>query len=87
MQVLDIDKKLHSAVGLGFYLSALFTLNFQPIFALIICAILKELFDYVLYGKADKNDFLATLNPFIVLNYYAKAVNLKEKILRLKKKN
>lgn len=75
------DKHLHSAVGLGFYLAALFTLDFRCLIGLAIVAILKEIFDYFLYKKFDFKDFKASLNPFIVLNYYAKTVNLKERIL------
>ena len=69
------DKVVHSAVGLGFYLAALFTLNAWVLLALVLTAFGKELIDWLRYGDFDEWDLLATLNPFIVIKWYLRITN------------
>lgn len=64
------DKVLHSAVGLGFYLSALLTLNAWALAALVAVAVGKEFIDWIRGGKFDWGEVFATLNPFIVICWY-----------------
>lgn len=68
------DKVVHSAVGLGFYLSALLTLNPWALLALVAVAGGKELIDWIRYGDFDESDFLATLNPLIVIKWYLRKI-------------
>lgn len=65
-----MDKVVHSAVGLGFYLASIIMLNAYILLALVICASAKELFDWVRYGRFDSADLVATLNPIIVIRWY-----------------
>ena len=69
------DKVVHSAVGLGFYLSAILTLNAWALLALVSVAVGKELIDWLRYGDFDEWDLLATLNPMIVIRWYFRITN------------
>lgn len=76
-----LDKVIHSAVGLGVYLTLMICsiLNYLDLNWLIwITPLLlgagKELVDKFRYGKFDKRDLWATLNPFIVLKWYKKQI-------------
>lgn len=71
-----MDKVVHSAVGVGMYISAalmLFVdvmLTIYILISLVVIALLKEVYDYIDYGKFDWKDFTATLNPFVLIRWY-----------------
>jgi len=68
------DKVLHSAVGLGAYMTAFLAIilgaSIWILIAPVLMALGKELFDLVRGGSFDLGDFFATLNPFVVISWY-----------------
>ena len=68
------DKVLHSAVGLGAYMTALLAIILGASMWVLIAPLLlglgKETFDLLRGGKFDVPDLLATLNPMIVIKWY-----------------
>ena len=73
------DKVLHSAVGLGAYLTAFLSIMLGAsvwiLIAPLLMAVGKELIDWLRYGDFDEWDLLATLNPFIVVKWYFRITN------------
>ena len=73
-----MDKVVHSAVGAGVYFAILIVIFFSVkialllFVALIAAATAKELIDKARYGKYDIEDLKATLNPFVLFNWYRK---------------
>lgn len=73
----ELDKVIHSAVGLGSILTALSGLVFWMLgvgylvlFMPIVLAIGKEIIDKISYGKFDVDDVKSTLNPLIIIKWY-----------------
>lgn len=73
------DKVLHSAVGLGAYMTALLAIILGTSMWVLIAPLLlglgKETFDLLRGGKFDEYDLLATLNPMIVIKWYFRITN------------
>lgn len=73
------DKVLHSAVGLGAYLTAFLAIilgaSMWVLIAPLLMALGKELIDWLRGGKFDWSEVLATLNPFIVVKWYFRITN------------
>lgn len=73
------DKVLHSAVGLGAYMTALLAIilgaSMWVLIAPVLLALGKELFDLARGGSFDLWDFFATLSPFIVIKWYFRITN------------
>ena len=74
-----MDKVLHSAVGLGAYMTALLAIilgaSMWVLIAPVLMALGKEAFDMVRGGLFDWGEVLATLNPMIVIKWYFKTIN------------
>ena len=70
------DKVLHSAVGLGSYTTAIIAIvlgcTFWIILMPLVLALAKEGYDKLRGGKFDFEEVLATINPFIVVDWYFK---------------
>ena len=68
------DKVLHSAVGLGAYLTAFLSIilgaSVWILLAPLLMALGKELFDMVRGGVFDWGEVFATLNPLVVISWY-----------------
>ena len=73
------DKVLHSAVGLGAYLTAFLAIilgaSIWVLTAPLLMALGKEAFDMVRGGVFDWGEVLATLNPMIVIKWYFRIIN------------
>ena len=73
------DKVLHSAVGLGAYLTAFLSIilgaSIWILLAPLLLGLSKELIDVIKGGIFDMHDLLATLNPMIVIKWYIDIVN------------
>ena len=76
------DKVLHSAVGLGSYLTVIFSLlliyvGFEWLIVTIpfLLAIGKEVIDQIRYKGFDWSEVKATLNPMIVIKWYRERIN------------
>ena len=70
------DKVLHSAAGLGSYVTAIIAImlgcTFWVILMPLALALVKEGYDKLGGGKFDFEEVLATINPFIVVDWYFK---------------
>lgn len=68
------DKVLHSAVGLGAYMTAFLSImlgaSIWVLTAPLLLALGKEAFDMLRGRVFDWGEVLATLNPFIVISWY-----------------
>lgn len=73
------DKVLHSAVGLGAYLTAFLAIilgaSIWILTAPLLMALGKEAFDLLRGRVFDWSEVFATLNPMIVVKWYFRIIN------------